>query len=182
MQQSKFQTVGVKSPEAESPTVVSQTRARVTVFTMLHWRVTSPRSCVTRTMHNRSVNRSPKILDLGKCPNPIRTWSVIQYFLEQFLDRPLVIANFKHFATLLAHGAQFVEWYCIARFSLYISDSQRIFSMQETVYKCSEWWQIFGQLLDAKTFWIYFGQCLWLALDFGLEMNWEMSESYTSNA
>ena len=44
--------------------------------------------------------------------------SVVQYFLGQFLDRPLATANFTHFSTLWASGTQFSERYCIVRFSL----------------------------------------------------------------
>ena len=35
--------------------------------------------------------------------------------------------------------------------------------------------------LDSKTFWAFFGQHVWLALDFGMDTIWEMFESYTSN-
>ena len=43
----------------------------------------------------KGVNRSPQVSDLWKCPNPIRTSVVIKDFI--IFDRPLVLANFKHF-------------------------------------------------------------------------------------
>ena len=61
-------------------------------------------------------------------------------FLDNALDRPLAIANFTHFSTIWAYGAQFNERYCILHFALYTSDtdSYRISGMQETIYKCIE--------------------------------------------
>ena len=63
--------------------------------------------------------------------------------------------------------------------SLYISDSQKTFGMQGTPFKSNESWQHSDNLWMPKHFG-HFGQHLWLVLDFGLDMNWEMSITYAA--
>ena len=90
------------------------------------------------------------------------------------------MAKFTHFSTLSVYRPQFSEWYRNVRFSLSIIDSDSTSGMQGTIYKFRVKWQIFGQFSDAKKLHI-FGQNFWLALDFGLDTIWEVSESYTSS-
>ena len=61
------------------------------------------------------------------------------------------------------------------RFSLYISDSQRTFGMEEKKVMSND--KYFGRqhILDI------FGRHFWLVLDFGLGRIWEMPESYSAN-
>ena len=61
--------------------------------------------------------------------------SVNQYFLEQYLDSPLVIVKFMHFSTLQVYGPKFSNQYSSVRFSLSISDSQRTSGIQGTIDK-----------------------------------------------
>ena len=88
------------------------------------------RSCpISLWVPIRGVNRSPKILDLRKCPNPIRTSVGHPIFSWTIFGQAISYNKFLAFFDLWAFGAQFSERYCIVHFSLYISDSQRTSGM-----------------------------------------------------
>ena len=58
---------------------------------------------------------------------------VIQFLLDNFLDRQLVTANFAHFFIMyvFVYGAQFSERCCIVLFSLHVSHTQRVPASRE---------------------------------------------------
>ena len=64
----------------------------------------------------RVVNRSPKILDLRKCPNPIRISVGHQIISWTIFGQDISYSKFHAFSTLWASGAQFSERHRIVRF------------------------------------------------------------------
>ena len=98
-------------------------------------------------------------LDFGRSSN---------IFLGQFLDRPLAIENFMNFSTLWAYRVQFSEGYCIVRFSPSISDREHLACREQFINVMSND-KYLVNFLDVKTFWTFFGQHFWLALDFELD-------------
>ena len=107
-------------------------------------------------LYTRGVNRSPKILDLRKCPNPIRNSVGHLIFSWKVFFGSLIIATFTLFSTLWAHGAQISERYCnvLTFISTDQWQSDNIWHAGNT-FKCNEYWRIFGQFLDAKAFWTF---------------------------
>ena len=77
-------------------------------------------------------------MDLRKCLNPIRTSVGHPVFSWTIFGQGINCSKIHAFFTLWAYGAQFIERYCIVRFSLYSSNSQTTSGMQETIYRCNE--------------------------------------------
>ena len=57
----------------------------------------------------RDGNRSPKISDLRKCPNPIRTSVGHPIFSWTIFGRAISLTNSTHFSTLWVYGTQVSE-------------------------------------------------------------------------
>ena len=130
---------------------------------------------------SRSVTWSPKILDLRKCPNPIRTSLGHQIFSGTIFGQYISYSKFHAFSTLWASGAQFSELH-----RLY--DSLCTSVTDRGHLACRNWFinvisnkKYLDKSWTPKQFGHFLHNIFWLALDFGLDRTWEMFESCTSS-
>ena len=131
------------------------------------WRQSWTRQIKYLELYTRGVNRSPKILDLRKCPNPIRN-SVGHLIFSWKVFRVINYSKFHAFFDPMGTGCT-NQWTVLQCTYIYLCTSVTIRQHLACrkhfldVISIDEYWDNFGRqnILDI------FGH-FWLALDFGL--------------